>query len=309
MQSSANPPAPGRPREIEAWTNSHLVHPVSRAVVDVLLATRVTPNQVSLASVACAAGAAACYLGLAWPWAAFAGLACQFAWHVLDGADGDLARRSGRASPLGELIDGVCDHLSQVLIYVALVYVLQRDGWGAWASWGIASLAGASHFIQANIYETGRKTYRRWVYGADWMRQTSAAPAGQRAPQRFLAGLYIAISNLASPGEARIEAAMGRALAGDVAGAAKVRGLYRELYAPLVKASGLLDSNTRTIAVFVGVLAGSPLWFFLFEITVQNIALIWLGRERRRRDDQLITLLGASAQAASAPNWSLARRA
>jgi phosphatidylglycerophosphate synthase len=309
MQSSAIPPAPGRPREIEAWTNVRLVHPVSRAVVDVLLATPVTPNQVSLASVACAAAAAACYLSLAWPWAAFAGLACQFAWHVLDGADGDLARRSGRASPLGELIDGICDHLSQVLIYVALVFVLQRDGWGSWASWGVASIAGASHFIQANAYETGRKTYRRWVYGADWMRQTSTAAAGQRAPQRALAGLYMLISDLAAPGEARIETAMGPFLTGDAASTSRVRGLYRDLYASLVKASGLLDSNTRTIALFASILAGSPLWFFLFEITVQNVALIWLRRERRRRDDQLISALGASAQAASAPNWSLARRA
>jgi phosphatidylglycerophosphate synthase len=309
MQSSLTPPAPGRPREIEAWTNLHWVHPASRAVVDRLLATPVTPNQVSLASVACAAGAAACYLYLAWPWAAFAGLACQFAWHVLDGADGDLARRSGRASPLGELIDGVCDHLSQVLIYVALVYLLQRQGWAGWAAWTIASIAGASHFIQANAYETGRKTYRRWVYGAEWMRQTSSAPSGQRAPQRFLAGLYMAVSNLASPGEARIEAAMAPALAEDAPASAKVRELYRELYAPLVKASGVLDSNTRTIAVFAGMLAGSPVWFFLFEITVQNIALIWLGRERRRRDDKLIAALGAPAQAASAPNWSLASRA
>jgi phosphatidylglycerophosphate synthase len=306
MQSGTTPPAPGRPPEIEAWTNAHLVHPVSRAVVDGLLRTPVTPNQVSIASVACAAGAAACYLNLAWPWAAFAGLACQFAWHVLDGADGDLARRSGRASPLGELIDGVCDHLSQVLIYVALVFVLQHDGWGSAASWLIASIAGASHFIQANVYETGRKTYRRWVYGAEWMRQTSGAPAGQRAPQRALAGLYMAISNLASPGEARIEAAMGPALAADAAG---TRKLYRELYAPLVKASGVLDSNTRTIAVFAGVLAGSPLWFFLFEITFLNIAMIWFGRERRLRNDRLVAMLGASSQAASAPNWSLARRA
>ena len=307
MQFSAIPPAPGRPREIEAWTNVHLVHPVSRAVVDVLLNTPVTPNQVSLASVGFAAGAAGCYLGLAWPWAAFAGLACQFAWHVLDGADGDLARRSGRASPLGELIDGICDHLSQVLIYVALVYVLQRDGWTSWASWWIASIAGASHFIQANAYETGRKTYRRWVYGAEWMRQTSTGAAGQRGPQRALASLYMAISNLASPGEARIDTAMA-ALGGDAASTGRVRGLYRDLYAPLVKASGLLDSNTRTIAVFASMLAGSPLWFFLFEIVVLNVALAWLGRERRRREDQLLASLSA-AQAASAPNWSLARRA
>ena len=307
IQSSANPP-PGRPREIEAWTNVRLVHPVSHAVVDILLATPVTPNQVSLASVACAAGAAACYLDLSWPWAAFAGLACQFAWHVMDGADGDLARRSGRASPLGELIDGVCDHLSQVLIYVAFVFILQRHGWGPWA-WVIASTAGASHFLQANVYETGRKTYRRWVYGAEWMRQTSASAAGQRGPQRALASLYMAVSNLASPGEARIEAAMAPALAGDAESAAVARALYRDLYAPLVKSSGVLDSNTRTIAAFASVLAGSPMWFFLFEITVLNMALVWLGRERRRRDDQLVSLLGASAQAASAPNWSFARRA
>ena len=276
MQSGASPPSPGRPREIEAWTNVRLVHPVSRAVVDVLVATPVTPNQVSLASVACAAGAAACYLCLAWPWAAFAGLVCQFAWHVLDGADGDLARRSGRASPLGELIDGVCDHLSQLLIYIAFILILQRQGWGPWA-WAIALIAGASHFVQANVYETGRKTYRRWVYGAEWMRQTSKASAGQRGAPRAIAGLYMAVSNLASPGEARIEAAMAPALAGDAESTALARGLYRDLYAPLVKSGGVLDSNTRTIAAFASVLAGSPLWFFLFEITVLNMALVWLG--------------------------------
>ena len=92
----------------------------------------------------------------------------------------------------------------------------------------------------------------------------------------------MAISNLANPGEARIEAAMGPALAADAASATKVRGLYRELYAPLVKASGVLDSNTRTIAAFASILAGSPLWFFLFEITVLTVALVWLARERQR---------------------------
>jgi phosphatidylglycerophosphate synthase len=32
-------------------------------------------------------------------------------WHVLDGADGDLARMTGRASPQGELFDGICDYV------------------------------------------------------------------------------------------------------------------------------------------------------------------------------------------------------
>src|ERR1700676_2404981 len=125
MKSSASSfptplgPAPGRPDEIEEPTNRYLVHPVSRALVNVLIATPATPNQVSVASVFMAGGAALCYAQLAWPWNALAGLAFQFAWHVLDGADGDLARRTGRASTVGELVDGICDHLSQALIYVA----------------------------------------------------------------------------------------------------------------------------------------------------------------------------------------------
>src|SRR5450432_3658230 len=81
--SAAPVAAPGRPREIEEATNRHLVHPVSRKVVDLLMKTAATPNQVSVASVFAAGAGAFCYAQLAWPWGAFAGLACFFAWHVL----------------------------------------------------------------------------------------------------------------------------------------------------------------------------------------------------------------------------------
>jgi phosphatidylglycerophosphate synthase len=287
--ASAAAPAPGRPREIEAPTNLYLVHPAARALVDRLIATPVTPNQVSIASVFLAGAAAACYGLLAWPWAALAGLACQFAWHVLDGADGDLARRTGRASPIGELIDGVCDHVSQALIYVAFALILQRS-LGPWA-WAIVLAAASSHFVQANAYETGRKTYRRWVYGAAWMRQTASTSATTNPLARALSGFYLAVSNVADPGEARIEAAMA-----PVAAAKGARDLYRGLYQPLVKASGILDSNTRTIAAFASMLAGSPLWFFLFEIVALNGALAVLTRRRGRVDARLIAALEERAE-------------
>ncbi|HEY2179562.1 MAG TPA: CDP-alcohol phosphatidyltransferase family protein [Caulobacteraceae bacterium] len=264
--------APGRPREIEAPSNLWLIHPASRALVDVLVRTPVTPNQVSIVSVAAAGAAAGAYVLIPWPWGAFAGLAGQLAWHVLDGADGDLARRTGRASPLGELIDGLCDHVSQGLIYVAFALVLQRS-LGAWA-WGLGLGAAASHFLQANAYETGRKTYRRWVYGAPWMRQTGAGAGGLGGA---LGGAYVAISRVLSPGEERLEAAM--AATNDPPAA---RTAYREAFAPLVKASGLLGSNVRTFAAFASILAGSPLWLFLFELTALNLALVVLAALRWR---------------------------
>jgi len=287
-EAPADAPIPGRPREIEAVTNRYLVHPAARRLVDWLQRTPVTPNQVSVASVAASGAAAICYVSMTWPWAAFAGLAFQFLWHVMDGADGDLARRTGRASPRGELIDGVCDHLSQALIYVAFAFAAQRTFGGL--AWATAVVAGASHFVQANAYETGRKTYRRFVYGAPWMRQTGAGTAG---PAKALSDLYLAVSDLSSPGEGRAEQAMDSAIADGQA--AEARRLYRERFASLVKASGVLDSNTRTMAAFLAVLAGQPLWFFVFEFTVLNLALAILATARLRTNRALAEDLRALA--------------
>ena len=277
------PLAPGRPREIEAASNLYLVHPASRAIVDILARTPVTPNQVSVASVFTSAAAAMSYVALPWPWNAFAGVTFQFVWHVLDGADGDLARRTGRASPVGELVDGVCDHVSQGLIYIAFAIMVQRS-LGPLA-WGVAVAAAASHFLQANAYETGRKAYRRFVYGAPWMRQTGA---GERGPGAWLARFYLGVSSWFSPGEAGVERAM------DAAASRTGRAIYRETFAPIVKASGILGSNMRTIACFLAVLAMRPLWFFLFELIALNAALLILAAWRTHANAALTRRLEAA---------------
>ena len=280
---AADRPAPGRPREIEAASNIYLIHPVSRTLAGVLAATPVTPNQVSVASVVASGAAAAAYALLPWPWNAFVGLGFQYLWHVLDGADGELARRTGRASPIGELVDGVCDHVSQGLIYVAFAVMAQRTiGPVAWA---VGLVAAASHFLQANAYETGRKAYRHFVYGASWMRQTGA---GEGGPGAALASFYLGISNLLSPGEAAAERAM------DAAPGETARGLYRETFLPIVKASGLLASNARTMWAFLAVLAARPLWFFLFELTVLNAALVVLALWRGQANARLVERLGTA---------------
>jgi phosphatidylglycerophosphate synthase len=267
--------APGRPVEIEDPTNRYFVHPTSRALVDRLLETRITPNQISVSSVFIALGAAFCILKLAWPWTALGALPFLILGHVFDGADGDLARRTGRASPSGELIDGICDHASQLVIYFAVAFLLQRTI-GPWLAWTLAWSAGAAHFVQANAYETGRKTYRRWVYGAPWMRQTGAGQGGAGA----LARVYLALSNLLGPGESQVESAMDARLAEGEASAEAARRLYGEVFAPLVKRSAILGANARTMAIFACLLVARPAWYFLFELTILNAALIFLVRRR-----------------------------
>ncbi len=285
--SAATESAPGRPTEIEEATNRLLIHPLARALVDRLTATPVTPNQVSIASVFLAGAAAACYGSLIWPLNAFAGFAFQIGWHVLDGADGDLARRTARASTIGELVDGICDHVSQGLIYTAFAIILSRGPLGVLA-WPIAFGAALSHFVQANAFETGRKSYRRWVYGAAWIRQTLASAQEPGPFQRLLGGAYLAISGLSDAGAPAVDTAMGARVAQGGALADSAKRLYREIYAPLIRRSAVLSGNSRTIAAFLSLLAGSPMWFFIFEMTALNAALVVLVAWRRRQNGRLL---------------------
>ena len=297
--SVANPSlstAPGRPLEVEEATNRYLVHPVSRLIVDRLVRTPVTPNQVSIASVFAAGAGALCYLALPWPWGPLCGVAFQFLWHVLDGADGDLARRTGRASPIGELVDGICDHVSQVLVYLAFVALLDQTMHG-WA-WVLGGAAAMSHFVQANAYETGRKTYRRWVYGAAWMRQTAGSSRGLPG---VLAGFYVGLSQILSPGEGALESVLEPIASRGNAEADQARLRYSEVFAPLVKGSAVLSGNSRTIAAFISLLLGGPTWFFVFEIVALNLALVAVVLSRGRRNRALARELSV-VQAASAPN-------
>ena len=289
-QGPVKAPAPGRPREIEAWTNLKVVHPLSRALVDVLIPTSVTPNAVSVTGVLVAAAAASSYALLAWPVAAFAGFGLYIVWHVLDGADGDLARRTKRASLNGELVDGIADHTSQLILYGAF-------GWMAAAefgliAWPLAGLAALSHFVQANSYETSRRKYRRWVYGATSLREDLKPTHGSRGVAHLLGRFYVAISKRVAVPDADVEAAMVRFVA-DTSTADRARALYREYHQPIVQGRALLGSNQRTIAGFVSVLAGTPLYFFLYEITVLNGAMFWFNARQRRRNVQLLRELNA----------------
>jgi phosphatidylglycerophosphate synthase len=278
LKSSPREPSDdGRPPEIEEIANRLWIHPASRALVTRLMSTPVTPNQISLISILAAAVACASFVWLPTIPGALLGLAWLFAWHVLDGADGDLARRTGRASASGELIDGVCDHVSQGLIYIALAAVLQRTV-GFWA-WPLALAAAASHTVQANAYESGRKTYRHWVYGAAWMRQR---PDLSRSWAGLANRAYLGAANAFSPGEGEVETAMARAGALGETSFATARRIYRTAQAPLVKRSGLLGSTGRSLAVVASLVAGSPIWFFLYEIVVLDIALLVFVLWRRR---------------------------
>lgn len=213
------------------------------------------------------------YIQPFWPWSALLGVVLHMSWHVLDGADGDLARLKGTASPGGEVIDGICDYLGHCALYLLLAWG-SAPVLGEWV-WLAAIGAGLSRIVQASYYESQRRNFSHWVDGRLWL----GSAAGQPLPALLgsLASGYLGLVRLFMPKNARIE----RALADP---------MCRERLVPAIRAAGpqafsgstLLGANYRTLALGASMLAGSPIWYFLLELLVLNLLFVMAIRRARR---------------------------
>jgi phosphatidylglycerophosphate synthase len=105
-------------RVVVGWLR--LVHVLARRV------ERVHPDVISVAGVV-VAGAAVAVAAVGGRWALLA-LVLVVATGVLDGLDGAVALRTGRARPLGAVVDAVADRLADLCLVLVLV-VLGAPAW------------------------------------------------------------------------------------------------------------------------------------------------------------------------------------
>jgi len=281
--------APARAPELQDALNRYLFHPLSRRLARLLLPTGVSPNAVSIFGLLLLWIATFFYVARPWPEGAATGFLLHLSWHVTDGADGDLARLKGAASPHGELVDGVCDYAGHVVMYIAFA-VLLDDQIGGWA-WFWAAVAGASHVAQTNHADSQRRTYLWWAYGVPWLKQSKArGDAVFRRQSWFgtmfgwMAAEYIRLSNAMVPANAVVERALAEA-AGDPARTARIRRLVRRSSRRSLLFQQALAANPKTVLIGGSMLIGSPLWFFLAEALLLNLVLIasLVHHDRRAR--------------------------
>jgi hypothetical protein len=276
MEAGAKP-RKTRPAELEDGLNRFIYHPLSHRIALLLRHTPVTPNMVSVSSFVSIAAAAAAYTLLPFAESVAVGLGCHIMWHILDGADGDLARLTGRTSPLGEVIDGLCDYGGHVILYTALAFYA-----GGWC-WVVTPLAAASRILQANHIESVRRTYLWRAYGVPWIGQE----AGEIRRSGFLStltGAYVALGGVLNP---RSDKADQRIAASGEAGQALARRIGRRA----LVWQEWLGPNRRTLILGLSMAVGTPLWFFLLEATLFNLILIASVRRQRRVNADLAEAL------------------
>ncbi|MBB4630454.1 CDP-alcohol phosphatidyltransferase family protein [Sphingosinicella soli] len=261
----------GRPRNIEEPLNIAVVHPVSRALLPLAVKLRIPPNAISVSGIGFGIVAAWAYFHYEAPAMALAGFAAMLAWHVCDGLDGMTARATGRTSDFGRFLDGFCDYSVYIMVYLSLAFSA-ADYVGIEVSLPLAIAAGAAHIVQAAWYELQREVF---------IRRSAGQPG--LAPRKTVGGAL-------ERGYDRLQAKMMPGLhARDAALAADpaLRARYVEALRPVLSAAAILGASGRTLAILIACLAGSPLWYWLWEIFGLSLAAIFIERARRAREAAL----------------------
>ncbi len=269
----ARPPRPKRPRELQDPLNHYLYHPLAWRLALLLAKTPLTPNIVSVIGGCFVVAAGVVYAltyvhGWGWP-GALLGMLLHMSWHVVDGADGDLARVTGRTSPLGELVDGVCDYASHIIVYFILGWLLAQQI-APVIAWPVMVAAGVSHFVQANHCEVQRRQYQWWVYRLPWLRNThkDETKTGKYGFSEILSG-YLQLASGMTPHALKVDAAV-EAAQGDPAALERIEHEVRAEAPPLLLILKLLGPNSRAIVLGLSMLAGSPLWYFIYQAVLLN---------------------------------------
>lgn len=290
-----------RTREIEDVTNLYVVHPLSRLFVTLFARLGIRPNTVSLLGMGFGAAAALAYAHYENGMMSVLGFLLMIGWHVMDGADGQLARLTGQTSEIGKVLDGLCDHGTFTLVYLSLTIALTGE-YGAWV-WVLTVLAGVSHVVQAGSYEFQRQSYDHWVHGKatarllnpEEIRDTARRQHGVAATFNRLNAVYVSMQHRV----AAYDSALFERLEQSVRDGRSdmVRAAYRDVNVRAVRRWGVLSSNYRTVAIFLASLGGLPILFFLYEVLVLNGVLLTLTKRQRRRHRTLRDLMDHAAEA------------
>jgi phosphatidylglycerophosphate synthase len=290
-----------RTAEIEETTNLYFIHPMAGRLVPLFARMHVGPNAVSLTGLVFGLLAGFAYYHYQSPLWDATGFVMMIAWHVMDGADGQLARLTHSQSHLGKVLDGISDQSTFAAVYTALALALGRE-YGDWL-WALVIAAAACHLVQAATYEAQRQEYDLWGCGRRSQQPARAAVGTAPVAPELLGRLdrlfYVVLSFPAARVMGRIRATMTAALERQPEREALIRKRYRDTFAPLLRQWSVLSANYRTLGIFACALLKAPQYYFWFTLIGFNVIMLWLIHRQGERCKLLLDVLDAPDGAAA----------
>ncbi|HEU4589206.1 MAG TPA: CDP-alcohol phosphatidyltransferase family protein [Gemmatimonadales bacterium] len=289
-------------RLVEEWIDLHFFRPLGYGIARRLVPSRVTPDQVTLASllIGLAAGHLLYYESATLN---LLGVVLFVVSDIFDSADGQLARMRGTSTRFGRILDGVSDNLRFVNLYLHLVFRLVGAGWG-WEALGLAALAGLSHSFQSAAVDFIRQAYLYLGAGTgselDLPESLGPAPRdislGRRLGIWFYRD-YVRRQAWLFPRTADLVRAAGRVAP------EPLRADYDRRLAAVVPRCALIGQNLRFVLLAVTAVPGWPAGFFWITVGPLNLILLGLVMAQER---QARALLRAAAPQAVSSRVSVA---
>lgn len=195
---------------------------------------------------------------------------------ICDSADGQLARLTGQHSQLGRILDGASGDFWFASIYIAICLRLQSE-WGVWV-WVLAIVSGMCHARQCAMADYYRQWHLLWVKGRSGseldnykdvdLQYRSLRFADDPVQKVFLWFYrdYTKGQELLSPWAQILRRK----------GITSVAPVFVRYSRSLMPVCNLLTFNSRAITLFLSLMLGMPWLYWVVEVVVGNILVIYL---------------------------------
>lgn len=249
----------------------------------------VSPNTVTILSIFLGVAAGVCFY-YSNIWITLLGIFLLVWANSYDSADGQLARMTKQFSPVGRALDGFAGDLWFASIYIAICLRL-FPVWGGWI-WGMAVVAGFFHSKQASMADYYRNIHLLFLKGKSGSELDNSVELTEKYNKQTFKNnwfdkIYLFFYRSYTKGQESWTPSFQKmfALLKEKYGETypdEFRQEFRQKSLPLMKYTNILSFNTRAIALFISALIGLPWIYFVFELTVLNILLIYMVRTHEK---------------------------
>jgi phosphatidylglycerophosphate synthase len=203
---------------------------------------------------------------------------------ALDSADGQLARMTNTKSRIGRILDGFGGNIWFISIYLHLGFRLMNEGASGWI-FLLILLCGISHSLQSAMADYYRNFYLFFVFGKNKSEVDESKEMSEQYNRmswsgdffnKFLMRVYVNYTIEQEFFAKKLRRLYHTALVVFSQGIPEwFSGKYRMRNLKRIKYYNILTTNTRMIVLFIAIIIKQPLVYFLFEIVVLNIILIY----------------------------------
>lgn len=267
--------------KMEDFLDLHFYHPLGLFFAKAAYKFSLTPNQVSLVSMAIGIAGGLMLAGM--KTAPFGFVLIVFS-GVLDSSDGQLARMTGHSSLSGRVLDGLMGYVSFTTAYLAIAYNYYSGG-GRAVIFLIMAAAGFFSAVHSSMYDFYRTTYARVSSGEGF-----DAPERKEDLKGGLALVYSFYGFAQGFFASKHKSLLGRLENGNLKEENRVRvvKIYSEKNLKTVRLWNMLGDNVKILGILLAMLAGKIHWYFYFVIFALNAVFVFNFFAQRKTDSSFL---------------------